>query len=153
MYEGTEHMSEEERLIGNAEGGYATRPPTVIGDGYFIPTAVEEPAVMMQLEVLEASSVQQEALLAQIRDHLISLRIDLGPMADYYKKIMQAAQAQAQDAEANRLPIGFPAAAKLEEAGYTAVSDVPRKSSTLRHLGLSDEEITAVLTQLAKGNQ
>lgn len=123
-------------------------------DEFILPTAVEDP-VVMQLEVLESSSVQQEALLAQIRDHLISLRIDLGPMADYYKKIMQAAQAQAQaqDAEANRLPIGFPAAAKLEEAGYTAVSDVPRKSSTLRHLGLSDEEITAVLTQLAKGNQ
>lgn len=124
-------------------------------DEFILPTAVEDP-VVMQLEVLASSSVQQEALLAQqnqllteVIAHLISLRVDLAPMAEYFKVMTQAQD----DAETNRLPIGFPAATKLEEAGYTAVTAVPRKSSTLRHLGLDQDEITAVLTELAKGNR
>ena len=71
-------------------------------------------------------------------------------MADYFRSIMQAAQDQ--EAEAAHLPIGFPAAAKLEEAGITAVAEVPRKSSTLRQMGLDEGEIAAVLTELSQGN-
>lgn len=107
-------------------------------DEFDLPTAVLE----------HTPDEEIKALLAEVRDHLISLRIDLGPMADYFKTITQAQD----DAESKRLPIGFPAADKLEEAGITAVSDVPRKSSTLRHLGLEQDEITAVLTELSKGN-
>ena len=95
-------------------------------------------------------SDKDRALLTQIRDHLYSLRADLAPMADYFAGIMNAAKDQ--EAEATHLPIGFPAAAKLEEAGMTAVADVPRKSSTLRLLGLDQDEITAVLTELSQGN-
>ena len=101
--------------------------------------------------VLESTGDEEtKALLVEIRDHLVSLRVDLGPMADYFRSIMQAAQDQ--EAESAHLPIGFPVAAKLEEAGITTVTDVPRKSSTLRHLGLDEAEITAVLTELSQGN-
>lgn len=113
------------------------------------PTAVEVSPTDLHLETIEARLTEKNALLAEIRDQLFSLRVDLGPMADYFKSIMQAAEAQ--DAEANRLPIGFPAAAKLEEVGITAVAEVPRKSSTLRQMGLDDAEITAVLTELSQG--
>ena len=150
-------MSKEKQTDDYEQGGFVHGYPYIVGkigdrsafDAIEQATAVEADPVIMQLEVLESSSVQQEALLAEIRDQLISLRIDLAPMAEYFKVMTQAQD----DTEANRLPIGFPAAAKLEEAGYTAVTDVPRKSSTLRHLGLDQDEITAVLTELAKGNR
>ena len=74
----------------------------------------------------------------------------VAPVADLLHAVVR--QAQDQEAESAHLPIGFPVAAKLEEAGITAVTDVPRKSSTLRHLGLDEAEITAVLTELSQGN-
>lgn len=115
-------------------------------DLYELP--IDRTAVLM--ETIEARLTEQNALLAEVRDHLVSLRVDLAPMADYFASIMKAAGDQ--EAEATHLPIGFPAAAKLEEAGITAVADVPRKSSALRRLGLDDEEITAVLNKLSQEN-
>lgn len=115
----------------------------------FIPPTAVSP-VEESMTIIEARLTEQNALLTEIRDHLISLRVDSGPMVEYFRSIMQAAQDQ--EAEARHLPIGFPAAAKLEEAGITAVAEVPRKSSTLRRMGLEGEEITAVLTKLSEEN-
>ena len=112
--------------------------------------AVEVDPTAVHLETIEARLTEQNALLAEVRDQIYSLRADLTPMADYFRSIMQAAQDQ--EAESAHLPIGFPVAAKLEEAGITAVAEVPRKSSVLRRLGLQQDEITAVLTELSQGN-
>jgi len=149
-------MSEEPKHTGDyTEGGFVTGGPLeFIGDNYCLPlpslypTAAFREKLETSVETIEAKLVEQNALLAEVRDHLVSLRVDLGPMADYFASIMKAAQDQ--EAEATHLPIGFPAAAKLEEAGITAVADVPRKSSTLRRLGLDGDEVTAVLMEISK---
>lgn len=124
-----------DRFIRGGSGGVSP----VASSEFALPTAVH-------LEKIEARLTEQNALLAEVRDHLVSLRVDMGPMADYFASIMKAAQDQ--EAEAEHLPIGFPAADKLEEAGITAVTDVPRKSSALRRLGLTPDEVTEVLASL-----
>jgi hypothetical protein len=72
------------------------------------------------------------SMLAEIRDHLYSLRLELMPVTVYYREAMeQAAQAGGY---AQGLPSDFPARDALHEAGITSIAQIPRTMRGLKEL-------------------
>lgn len=82
----------------------------------------------------------------EILKELRALRRDLAPLLEFYALIASEAKS------GSSLPADFPGKATLEQAGITAVSQIPRTIKSIERLpGMTEGTAMAIARRLANG--